>query len=122
MAIPEYVEQIDPERAGGVMATSAYAHGGRRAEAYDVLQRLGEIWKRQGTAPAWHAAGSPYVCPYEVAGVYAELGDKDRAFEWLDKAYRNRSCLYWLRQDPRFDSLRPDPRFQELLAKIHFPQ
>jgi tetratricopeptide (TPR) repeat protein len=101
---------------------SAYAHGGRRAEAYDVLRRLGEIWKRQGTAPAWHAAVSPYVCPYEVAGVYAELGDKDRAFEWLDQAYRNRSCLYWLRQDPRFDSLRSDPRFLELLAKIHFPQ
>ena len=46
----------------------------------------------------------------------------DRAFERLDKAYRNRSCLYWLRVDPRFDSIHSDPRFQELLAKVNFPQ
>ncbi len=101
---------------------SAYARAGRRADANRVLRRLDEIWERQGAAPAWHAPGSPYVCPYEVAGVYAQLGDKNRAFEWLDKAYRNRSCLYWLRVDPRFDSIHSDPRFQELLAKVNFPQ
>jgi TolB-like protein/Tfp pilus assembly protein PilF len=101
---------------------SAYARAGRRADANRVLRRLEEMWERQGAAPAWHVAGSPYVCPYEVAGVYAQLGDKRRAFEWLDRAYRNRSCLYWIRQDPRFDSLRSDPRFQELLAKMNFPQ
>jgi TolB-like protein/Flp pilus assembly protein TadD len=101
---------------------SAYARAGKRADANRVLRRLGEIWDRQRTAPAWHAAGSPYVCPYEVAGVYAQLGDKDRAFEWLDKAYRNRSCLYWLRQDPRFDSIHSDARFHQLLGKINFPQ
>ena len=101
---------------------SAYARAGRRADATRVLRHLEEIWKRQRTAPAWHNVNSPYVCPYEVAGVYAQLGDKDLALEWLDKAYRNRSCLYWLRQDPRFDSIRSDARFQELLAKINFPQ
>ena len=101
---------------------SAYARAGRRADANHVLRRLRELWERQGTAPAWHTARSPYVCPYEVAGVYAQLGDRDRAIDWLDKAYRNRSCLYWLRQDPRFDSIRSDPRFQELLAKMNFPK
>jgi serine/threonine protein kinase/Tfp pilus assembly protein PilF len=101
---------------------SAYARAGRRADADRVLQRLQEIWERQGRAPAWHTPGSPYVCPYEVAGVYAQLGERDRAIDWLDKAYRNRSCLYWLRQDPRFDSIRSDPRFQELLAKMNFPR
>jgi TolB-like protein/DNA-binding winged helix-turn-helix (wHTH) protein/Flp pilus assembly protein TadD len=101
---------------------SAYARAGRRADANHVLHRLQELWERQGTAPAWHTARSPYVCPYEVAGVYAQLGDKDRAFDWLDKAYRNRSCLYWLRVDPRFDSIRSDPRFPELLAKMNFPK
>jgi TolB-like protein/Tfp pilus assembly protein PilF len=100
---------------------SAYARAGRRAEAKRILRRLQEIWDSQGRAPAWHTSHTPYVCPYEVAGVYAQLGDKDRAFDWLDKAYRNRSCLYWLREDPRFDSIRPDPRFKELLAKMNFP-
>jgi tetratricopeptide (TPR) repeat protein len=47
---------------------------------------------------------------------------KDKAFEWLSKAYQSRSCLYWLRQDPRLDSLRSDHRFQELLTKMKFPQ
>ena len=101
---------------------SAYARAGRRADANRVLRRLEQLWDRQGAAPAWHTAGTPYVCPYEVAGVYAQLGNTDRAFEWLDKAYRNRSCLYWLRVDPRFDSIHSDPRFQELLAKVNFPQ
>ena len=101
---------------------SAYARAGRRVDANRVLQRLAEIWDRQGEAPAWHTPRSPYVCPYEVAGVYAQLGDKDRAFEWLDKAYRNRSCLYWVGQDPRFDSIHSDQRFQELLAKMNFPR
>ena len=101
---------------------SAYARAGRRVDANHVLRRLQALWERQGTAPAWHTARSPYVCPYEVAGVYAQLGDRDRAIDWLDKAYRNRSCLYWLRQDPRFDSIRSDPRFQELLAKMNFPK
>jgi TolB-like protein/DNA-binding winged helix-turn-helix (wHTH) protein/Flp pilus assembly protein TadD len=101
---------------------SAYARAGRRVDANRVLRRLQEIWERQGRAPAWHTARSPYVCPYEVAGVYAQLGETDRAFDWLDKAYRNRSCLYWLRVDPRFDSIRSDPRFQELLANMNFPQ
>src|SRR6266700_989159 len=101
---------------------SAYARAGRRVDANRVLQRLAEIWERQGEAPAWHTPRSPYVCPYEVAGVYAQLGDKDRAFEWLDKAYRNRCSLYWVGQDPRFDSIHSDQRFRELLAKMNFPR
>jgi eukaryotic-like serine/threonine-protein kinase len=102
---------------------SAYALAGMRADSNRVLRQLEEISKHQGPAPAWHVGGmlNRYVCPYEVAGVCAQLGDKDRAFEWLDKAYQSRSCLYWLRQDPRFDSIRSDTRFQELLTKMNFP-
>ncbi|HSS45647.1 MAG TPA: protein kinase [Thermoanaerobaculia bacterium] len=100
---------------------SAYARAGRRADSDHVLRQLEEISKHQGPAPAWHVGLNGYVCPYEVAGVYAQLGDKDRAFEWLDKAYQNRSCMYWLRVDPRLESIHTDPRFQELLAKMRFP-
>jgi len=101
---------------------SAYALGGRRADSNRVLRQLEEISNHQGPAPAWHGRGlTPYVCPYEVAGVYAQLGDKDRAFAWLDKAYQSRSCMYWLRMDPRLDSLHSDPRFQGLLQLMNFP-
>ncbi len=101
---------------------SAYALAGRRADSNRVLRQLEEISKHQGPAPAWHGGLTGYVCPYEVAGVYAQLGDKDRAFKWLDKAYRSRSCMYWLRQDPRLDSIHSDPRFRELMTKMKFPQ
>jgi TolB-like protein/DNA-binding winged helix-turn-helix (wHTH) protein/Tfp pilus assembly protein PilF len=101
---------------------SAYARAGRRADSNRILQRLEEISKHQGPAPPWHGAPTPYVCPYEVAGVYAQLGDKNRAFKWLDKARRSRSCMYYLRQDPRLDSIHSDPRFQDLLTKMKFPQ
>jgi serine/threonine protein kinase/Tfp pilus assembly protein PilF len=101
---------------------SAYARAGRRADANRILQRLAEISAHQGPPPPWHRGASPYVCPYEVAGVYAQLGDKDQAFKWLGKARQSRSCMYYLRQDPRLDSLHSDARFQELLTEMKFPQ
>jgi eukaryotic-like serine/threonine-protein kinase len=101
---------------------SAYARAGRRADSNRILRQLEEMSKHQGPAPAWHSGPSPYVCPYEVAGVYAQLGNKDQAFKWLAKALRSRSCMYYLRQDPRLDSIHSDPRFQELLTRMNFPQ
>ena len=59
--------------------------------------------------------------PHEVAGVHALLGDKEQAFEWLEKAYQGRSCAYWLKQDPRLDSLRDDARFRDLMRRMNFP-
>ena len=56
------------------------------------------------------------VSPYQLAVVYVGLGEKDRAFESLEKAKVERSTLLtYLKMDPRFDSLRSDPRFQDLL-------
>jgi hypothetical protein len=97
---------------------------GRRGDSNRILEQLREIAKHQGPTPMGHAGGAPYayVCPYEVAGVYAQLKEKDQAFEWLDKAYQSRSCMYWLRQDPRLESLHSDPRYQDLLTKMKFPQ
>ena len=60
-----------------------------------------------------------YISPYLFAVVYVGLGDKDQAFAWLDKAYQDRSFwLIWLKFEPRFDSVRDDPRFQDLLRRI----
>ncbi|MCA1850405.1 MAG: tetratricopeptide repeat protein, partial [Acidobacteria bacterium] len=57
-----------------------------------------------------------------VARAHLQLGEKDKAFAELNKAYETReSPLQWLKVEPQFDPLRDDPRFQELLKKVGFP-
>jgi hypothetical protein len=60
-----------------------------------------------------------YVSPLAVALIHTGLGNKDRAFEWLEKAYQDRDTIFinYLR-DPQLDGLRSDPRFQNLLARL----
>ena len=56
-----------------------------------------------------------------IAGVYAALGEKDEAIEWLEKAYKQREFgVFFLKVDPTFDSLRSDERFKDLLRRIGF--
>jgi tetratricopeptide (TPR) repeat protein len=58
-----------------------------------------------------------------VAKAYVDLGDKDKAFAELNKAYeKHLSSLCWLKIEPQLDPLRSDPRYQELLKKMRFPQ
>jgi len=57
-----------------------------------------------------------------IAILYGSLGEKDLAFEWLNKAITHREgWLPFLKMDPIFDNLRSEPRFQELLEKMNFP-
>jgi serine/threonine-protein kinase len=59
---------------------------------------------------------------YEIAAVYAFRGEKDKAFEWLDHAYQNRSTfMIFIKWYPVFDSLRTDSRFKELVRKMNLP-
>ncbi len=85
----------------------AYAFSGRRAEATKILEKLEEMSKRS------------YVPPYDFAVIFAGLGDKDKAVEWLQKAYEDRSAyLVYLNVEPVWDSLRSDPRFTDLLQRM----
>lgn len=114
-AIPEYQRAIELSE-GDSDPTAALAHAyattGRRAEAQKILRE----WQRQSE--------TSYVSPYMIATVYASLGDKDKAFEYLEKAYQERSfdLPHFLRADLRIDSLRSDPRFQDLLRRMNFPK
>ncbi|HEX8847249.1 MAG TPA: protein kinase [Pyrinomonadaceae bacterium] len=86
----------------------AYAASGRRPEALKIIKQLKGL-----------IAGNRYVSPYAVALIYVALGDKEAAFEWLDRAYTERDESYiHLNVDPRLDDLRSDPRFTERLRQI----
>jgi serine/threonine protein kinase len=85
----------------------AYAMSGRREEALQTLTKLTELSRRS------------YVSPYYMALVYTALSDKDRAFEWLDKACDERSSfMFFLKVEPSFDSLRSDQRFSGLERRM----
>ena len=59
-----------------------------------------------------------YVSPQRFARLYAQLGEKDQAFEWLHKALDDRIGIY-LKTSPWLDPLRDDPRFQDLLRRMN---
>jgi eukaryotic-like serine/threonine-protein kinase len=64
-----------------------------------------------------------YSSAYQIATLYADLGDKDQAFQWLNKAYQEREWLLVdLKTDFLLDPLRSDPRFAELVRKVGLPQ
>jgi tetratricopeptide (TPR) repeat protein len=84
-----------------------YAVSGNRREAEKLLEELGALSARR------------YVSPISRALIYIGLGEKDRAFEWLDRAHEDRDpWLAWLQADPIFDDLRGDPRFGILLKTV----
>ena len=59
-----------------------------------------------------------FVPSYGRATIYAGLGDKRIALEWLEKAYEERTFLIWLKSEPIFDALRAEEKFQTLLRNM----
>jgi hypothetical protein len=63
------------------------------------------------------------VSAYDFALLYTGLGDKGQAFDWLERAYHERSfsLLMSLKAEPRLDVLQSDPRFQNLAHRVGLP-
>ena len=69
------------------------------------------------------ASKTTYVSAYALALLYVGLDERERAFEWLEKAFHERTMRPdFMRVDPFFDDLRSDPRFQNLLRRAGPPQ
>ena len=111
-AIPELQKFVDPQSGDGLTQLGySYAMAGRKSEALKILADLEALAERR------------YSSPVRNACIYSGLGDKERAFEWLEKGYAGRSDhLTQLKMDPMFDSLRADPRFADLLRRVGFTQ
>ena len=96
---------------------------------------LGEALDRGFRSGGWHGAlteaikiklsqrKTGYTSPFMIARYYADLGDKEKAFQWLDTAYREHDFLLKeLNTGFEVDNLRSDPRFAELVAKVGLPK
>jgi tetratricopeptide (TPR) repeat protein len=113
-AIAEFREALKKNPGGAAYIVAhlgnAYARAGRVREARECLRQL----KQRSDVEA--------VGTYGIAIIHAGLGEKDPAFEWLEKAYEERDQgLSFLRVDATLDPLRSDPRFQDLLRRMNFP-
>lgn len=87
----------------------AYALAGRREEALRILH---ELEKQSETA---------YVGPTNMARIYVGLGEKDKALDWLDEAYKVRDIdICVINVSPVWDRIRSESRFQQLLRKVGF--
>lgn len=91
-----------------ILSAYIYAKWGRRKEAEESLKKI--IEKSEKT----------YISPVYIAYIYGVLGDYDRAFSLLEKAYSERDHqLQYLKVEPWFDPLRSDPRFKALLKRMN---
>jgi hypothetical protein len=141
-ALPQFqkVQEITPQMSPHGELGSVYREKGMYKEALGQLLQLpagplklgelGDTYARMGNKAAAQAAiqklvdssAKNPVGTFEVAVVYAGLGEKDRAFEWLQSAYKvHDSEMCYLKSDPRLDPLHSDPRFQDLLRRMNFP-
>jgi hypothetical protein len=102
----------------------------KRVKPTWVASELGYVYAVLGKGPeaqriVEHFKGlakTRYIDATRVALVYAGLGEKDQAFEWLQRAYVEHSGNMWyLKVQPVWDPLRSAPRFQSLLRRMNSP-
>lgn len=110
-AISEYQQamQLSNDAQGLAVALAhAYSAAGKTAEAQRILRDLE------------HKSKESPLSPYTMATIYAGLGENDKAFDFLEKAYTDKSLDFpsHLQSDLLLDTLRPDPRFQSLLRRV----
>ncbi|MDT5268519.1 MAG: eukaryotic-like serine/threonine-protein kinase [Acidobacteriota bacterium] len=125
-----------PEAVGRFWLVGGLAMGGNHAEAFERLTRFQKLagfdeetirlFKTAYQTSGWQGVLREQAKRYDKnssyifhAYVYAPMGDSDRAFEYLEKAYQQREhFIVYLKVDPRFDSLRGDPRYDALVKRL----
>ncbi len=115
-AIAEFKKEI-PLTAGSESSLSkaglghVYGVSGKKNEARTLLDELKQL------------SAQEFVPATSVALIYEGLGEKDQAFAWLDKGYEQRAFqLQWIKIEPRWDSLRSDPRYADLIRRVGLSQ
>jgi eukaryotic-like serine/threonine-protein kinase len=114
LAFAEFDKAVPLSRGSIILKAElghAYAVSGKKDQAIAVLNELRQLSNQR------------YISPFHLALIHTGLGEKDAAIEWLNTAYNERSeRLVWIGVDPRFDVLRSDVRFKDLLSRIGLPE
>ena len=102
----------DPESAAALARD--YERQGHRTAFRNLYRKRLEAYSA--------LANETYVSPMVFATFNALLGEKEKAFAWLQKAFAEHSpWLMYIKYDPTFESLRSDPRFKDLLHRVGYP-
>jgi serine/threonine-protein kinase len=89
----------------------ALAKSGKQTEARGLLEELLKLSTQR------------YISPGNIALIYNGLGERDQTLAWLEKGYEQRDPkMVFLKVEPKWNNLRADPRFQDLLRRVGFPQ
>jgi serine/threonine protein kinase/tetratricopeptide (TPR) repeat protein len=139
----QHIAELEPEEPGAYRSlTSVYEQMGRFEDAVKARQKamtlsetppegveaLARAYSESGSKGYWmwhleQLEGQYENKPYRTAQIYAQLGDKDQAFAWLEKAYeKHDGMIYTLKVEPLLDPLRNDPRFDDLLSRLNLPE
>jgi DNA-binding winged helix-turn-helix (wHTH) protein/TolB-like protein/Tfp pilus assembly protein PilF len=111
---PESISELQRASANPdsrALLAYAYARAGKRSEALKIISELNQLSKQK------------YISPFPVAVAFTGLGENDRAFEALERAYSERAWgMGMLEANPVFDPIRSDPRFSALLRRVNLKQ
>jgi DNA-binding winged helix-turn-helix (wHTH) protein/TolB-like protein len=133
------VREMDPTFPRGRIALAqAYLDQGKEDEAAklyltvrdsDLAKELGRAYKAHGLKGLWERqieiekSSNDYVSPMSIADNYVHLGQKDQALDYLEKAFEvHDGWLLFIKPSPRYDMLRSEPRFINLLRKMKLGQ
>lgn len=112
---------------------------GEAAPAHEAMvQEPSEVWRLAGLPLTYQALGQTAASDealndliskyggnmaYQIAEAYAYRGDADRAFKWLERAYRQRDTgmAWYVRSDPLLTNIKADPRYSALLLRMELP-
>ncbi len=103
------------KKSGGADKAAVFESGYRNGKLKGACTGLIELLKNKSR--------TEYVSPYEIATMYAMMEDRDHTFEWLEKAYAERSGrMEYIKMDDFFEPFHSDPRYLDLLRRMGMPQ
>jgi len=103
------------KKSGNTDRAEVFEAGYRNGKLKGACSALIDLLKRKST--------TQYISPYEIAVEYALLEDRNRTFEWLEKAYQERSGrMEYLKVEDALEPFHSDPRYLDLLRRVGLPQ